>query len=107
LTLAIELPVAAAFGLRTRQALLAVVFVNLITNPVLNYLTILGARIAAPRQVPAAVYVPMLVAAEVLVIVVEWRLLVRALGGGSRRMLAVSAAMNAASAAAGLALWLV
>jgi hypothetical protein len=98
--------VAAAFGLRTRQALLAVVLVNLITNPVLNYLTILGARIADPEQVPAKVYLPMLVVAEILVVATEWRLLLRALGGSSKRMLAVSAVMNAASAAAGLVLWL-
>ena len=97
---------AAAFGLRTRPALLAVVLVNLMTNPVLNYLAILGARIADPDRVPAKVYVPMLVVAEILVVITEWRLLLRTLGGSSKRMLVLSAAMNAASATAGLVFWL-
>ena len=38
--------------------------------------------------------------------VVEWRLLVWALGGDPRRLLLISAAMNAASALAGLVFWI-
>jgi hypothetical protein len=40
------------------------------------------------------------------VVLVEWRLLVWALGGGSRRLLLVSLVMNAASALAGIVFWL-
>ena len=47
-----------------------------------------------------------LVPAEIAVVLVEWRLLLWALGGSPRRMLVVSAAMNAASALAGLVFWL-
>jgi hypothetical protein len=46
------------------------------------------------------------VPAEVVVVLVEWRLLVWALGGNSHRLLLVSAVMNAASALAGLVFWL-
>ena len=105
LTLAIEVPVAAALGLRTGRALLAVACVSLATNPLLNYAGILLAQAwdwSASPATAAAVLVP----AELAVVLVEWRLLVWVLGGPSRRLLLVSVAMNAASALAGLVFWL-
>jgi len=44
-------------------------------------------------------------AAELVVVVAEWRLLHWVLGGSSRRMLRVSLAINAASALAGIVVW--
>jgi hypothetical protein len=101
LTLVVELAVAAALGLRTRRALLAVACVNLITNPPLNLLLTL-----VSWWRPWA-YAPALIALEIVVVIVEWRLLLWALGGDARRMLLVAAAMNAASLALGFLLWLV
>ncbi len=50
--------------------------------------------------------VPALVAAESLVVLAEWRLLLWVLGGESRRLLLASLAMNAASALLGVVFWL-
>jgi hypothetical protein len=104
-TLALELPVAVAFGLRSRQALLAVVLVNLITNPLLNYLSAATAHFVDWPHGSTASVAAIIVAAEAVVVIVEWRLLVWALGEPSRRMLALAASMNAVSALAGIVFW--
>ena len=100
-----ELPVAAALGLRDRRSLGAVACVSLITNPLLNWTGWALASVVDWASSPAGV-LAFLVPAETLVVLVEWRLLLWALGGSSRRMLMVSAVMNAASALAGLVFWL-
>jgi hypothetical protein len=102
LTLAIELPVAALCGLRTRPALLAVALVDMLTNPPLNFAGMLIARFVDWSHWPALAWV---LVAEIVVVVVEWRLLLWALGGRPRRMLLVAGAMNAASALAGPVFW--
>ena len=106
LTEAVELSLAALLGLRTRRALATVTLINLLTNPVLNYLGWLLTRFADWATAPATA-IPVLLAAEAVVVIVEWRLLFWVLGGSSRRMLLVSLALNAASAGAGLVFWLV
>jgi hypothetical protein len=106
LTLAVEVPIAALLGLRTSRALLTVVLVNLLTNPLLNFAGILVAQFDDWAARPAIVVVPALVVAEMLVVVAEWRLLTRVLGGGSRRFFLTSLAMNAASALAGIVFWI-
>jgi hypothetical protein len=105
LTLVVELPVAAALGLRSRRALAAVACVSLLTNPLLNYAGLLLAQVVDWPATPASA-LGFIIPAEIVVVVVEWRLLVWALGGDPRRLLLISAAMNAASALAGLVLWL-
>ena len=103
--MAIELPVAAALGLRTRQALSTVALVNLITNPLLNLSGYLFGLLVDWDDSPLSA-LALLVPAELLIIVVEWRLLIWALGGDRRRLLIVSCAMNVASALAGLVFWI-
>ena len=103
-TLAIEVPVAAALGLRSRNALSAVVMVNLVTNPALNALYLVVAGLGWLRGVPGPALVALFITAEAVVVVIEWRLLLWALGGRSPRMFATSLAMNAASAGIGLLL---
>jgi hypothetical protein len=105
LTLAIELPLAAALGLRTRRSLLTVALINLITNPLLNFIGLVLARFWDWGAAPASA-MPVIITAEVVVVLAEWRLLLWVLGGSSRRMLVVSLALNGASAAAGLIFWL-
>ena len=104
LTIAIEVPVAAALGLRTKSALLAVALINLITNPVLNYSGDLLANFVDWGKSPLTA-LAVLVPAELLVVFVEWRMLVWVLDRSSRRLFGVSFAMNTASALAGLVLW--
>ncbi|MBN1629323.1 MAG: hypothetical protein JW990_06155 [Thermoleophilia bacterium] len=116
-TILIETGAAAISGLR-RRALGVVVSLNLVTNPILNLLLLLllwlGAGSAVSRgaiveyDARQALTTPWFLAAlillEVLVIIVEWRGLVWALGrrsGSSRRLLAVSGTMNTASAVLG------
>jgi hypothetical protein len=105
LTLAIELPVAAALGLRDRRSLLAVACVSLVTNPALTW-TGWALSTLWDWSGSAGGTVALLLPAEILVVAVEWRLLLWALGGDSRRLLLVSIVMNAASAMTGLVFWL-
>jgi hypothetical protein len=105
LTIAVEVPVAALLGLRSRRAVAAVALVSVVTNPPLNFV-LLALGLALPGFAEnAAAYWLTVAALEVLAVLAEWRLLLWVLGGESRRMLVVSAAMNAASFGAGL-LWL-
>jgi hypothetical protein len=115
-TVAIETPVAALFGLR-RRALAAAASVSLVTNPPLNLLLLglywLGAGYTKvysenPHHLDHVVTTPwhwvILGLLEVVVVVVEWRILVWALAGSagtSRKLLVVSMAMNTASATLG------
>jgi hypothetical protein len=101
LTLLVEVPVAFAAGWRGRRELLAVVLVNLITNPLLN-ITLVAVWVPA-----GAARMPLLVALEIVAIVIEWRLLLPVIGRPSRRVLVVVIVMNAASVALGLLLTLV
>jgi hypothetical protein len=104
LTLAVELPVAAALGLRSGRALAAVACVSLFTNPLLTFGGLLLAQAYDWSSTPVTA-LAVIVPAEIAVVIGEWRLLLWALGGSPRRMLLVSAAMNAASALAGLVFW--
>jgi hypothetical protein len=97
-------PVAFALGLRTRVAVLAVICINLITNPVLNLLSYASTRLW-DWQTSVVTVTLVLVGAEAVVVVAEWGLLAWALGGARRRLLLVSLAMNAASALAGVILF--
>jgi len=102
----VELPVAAGFGLRDRRSLVIVACVSLVTNPILNWIGWALAAAVDWTASPAGV-VAFLAPAEIVVVIVEWRLLLWALGGSSRRLLLISAAMNAASALAGVVIfWL-
>ncbi len=69
--MAVEVPVAFALGLRTRLAVLAVVCVNLVTNPVLNLLSYAGTRLWDWRTSVVTATL-LLVGAEAVVVVVEW-----------------------------------
>jgi hypothetical protein len=82
-----------------------VALVSAVTNPMLNLAGIVLTRFVDWPAAPAPAIVAGLLAAEALVVLVEWRLLVVALGGPSRRLLGVAVAMNAASALAGAVLW--
>lgn len=109
----IECLVAALLGFR--RELVTVVWVNFITNPLLNLVWLslfwfgLGKTVeasggAAGRVVPTTWMWFLLAGLEVVVIVAEWRLLLMALGRerfSSRRLLTVSVVMNAVSATLG------
>jgi hypothetical protein len=117
ITVVIETPVAALFGLRGRE-LGVIAAVSFVTNPPLNLffaaLSALGVGYTKiytdlphhhlDHVVTAPWIWALLCLLELVVIVVEWRLLVWALAGkagSSRRLLVISFAMNAASATLG------
>ena len=113
-SICIECLVAALFGFRWRQ-LTAVVWVNFLTNPILNLVwlslfwfgfgkTIQATGDTAGHVVPSTWMWFLLAGLEVVVVVAEWRLLLMALGRKAfspRRLLAVSVVMNAVSATLG------
>jgi len=110
LTLAVEVPVAAMMGLRRRREIAAVVCVSLITNPVLIWLTyslgVLQYELGLAPWEAHPLRFPLVVAVlEVVVVLVEWRLLTWALAKPSRQMLLVSAVTNAASVLVGVLLY--
>jgi hypothetical protein len=93
-TLALELFVAALFRIG-RRGLLAVLLINIVTNPLFNLVFWGASRGRGPELLI------ILLVLEAVVVLVEWRLLVWALGrtaGSSRRLFALSLAMNAVSA---------
>lgn len=96
---------AAVLGLRSRRELAVVALVSVATNPPLNYFGEVLRRFVDWPAAAAPALVAGMVAAEAVVVIVEWRLLVMALGGSSRRLLGVAIAMNTASALAGAVIW--
>ncbi len=100
LTALIEVIVAMVLGLRRRHAVLAVILVNVMTNPLVNYLALSSA--GRYRYIKGAQFV----AIELLVVLVESLLLAYALRMRWRNALRVSFAMNVASVLGGIILWL-
>jgi len=100
LTIVVEVGIAALLGWRMRAELLAVVLVNVLTNPVLNV-----ALDFAYRASPAA-YWPALAAGEIAVVLVEWRLLMALTERESGETLRMAIAINVVSLLVGfLLLW--
>jgi hypothetical protein len=97
LTILIEAGVAWLFGLRKKRELTVIILVNVITNPLLNYLVLVNAffHYFIQPQILSGVL-------EVLVVLAEWRILVWALSRGAGKMLLLSLVMNAFSFLAGL-----
>ena len=93
LTEAIEVPVAVLFGMRGKD-LLIVLLANVMTNPLVNALLLLGVSVT---DLP---YVPMLAALEIAAVAAEW-FVYRSLTDAKRPFL-ISLAANAASFGAGL-----
>jgi len=89
--------VAALLGLKTRTALLVVALANLLTNPALGYLLLVGHHLG----LGSLAYAEAWLAGEAVVVAVEWRLLRWALGLRSGRLLGIALAMNLASACVG------
>jgi membrane-bound ClpP family serine protease len=96
LTLIIEGAVAYLLGFRKNHFFLALALINVITNPILNYLLLvlgfLGIEVTLIR----------VFLLEIAVVIAEWRLLVYAFGSPSRRFLILSILANAASFLAGV-----
>jgi hypothetical protein len=97
LTIAIEVIVALLFVLRSKQELWTVVLINVITNPLLNYLITVNGYFHLISQTTI-----LILCLEVAVVLVEWRLLVWVLRQSTKKMLLLSFVMNTCSYLAGL-----
>lgn len=97
LSILIECVIALGFGFRERTFFLAVATINLITNPILNYSILIIQSLALFR-----VDFLVLLLFELVVVLVEWRLLVFTVFGGAKKLLLLSLVMNLCSFASGL-----
>jgi hypothetical protein len=99
LTIVVEAGVAWLLGLRTRRGLLAVVAINTLTHPILNYAILILGFLGSDLTLGTILLL------EVLVVAAEWRLLAYACGLPGGRSFFISLMMNAASFLAGVLLF--
>jgi hypothetical protein len=97
LTIVVEGIVAWLFGLRSRRELLTITLINVITNPLLNYLITVNSSLRLISQTNILIW-----CLEVIIVFAEWRPLVWVLKQNSQKMLLLSFVMNACSYGAGL-----
>ena len=99
LTLAIEGFVAYLCGLRTRQEVLAVAMINVITQPAFNYLLLVLGYLGIN------VTLGLVSVLEIPIVFAEWLLLTYVFGASKRRFFVVSFLANTASFLAGIVLF--
>jgi len=99
LTQATEIGVAQALGNRDKYLFFSIFFVNLVTNPVLNYILWLNSSFSF-----FATTIANLILLEILIIVIEGFLLAFALRRNFGSQLPLSAVMNVASFLVGILL---
>ena len=97
LTEIVEVAVALFLGYRHWRAIIAVILVNLVTNPSLNYLLFLNEGLGIIKH-----RFPLILFSELGVVVVEWALLVFALREDKKSLFVLSFAMNTCSYLTGL-----
>ena len=100
LTIIVEVIVAFLFGYKDRTSIQSIMLINLITNPVLNYLvSVLSFLGILP------IGTTLILILEAFVVLIEWRLLMFALKKDWKSMLLLSLVMNMASYIIGIILF--
>jgi hypothetical protein len=97
LTIVIELVVAYLFGLRKKIEIITIIFINCITNPILNYLLLVNNYFFLFKT---SLFIILFL--EFIVILVEWKLLVFSLQEKSMKLLMLSLVMNFCSYTIGI-----
>jgi len=97
LTILIELIISVFFGFRTKIEIATIILINVITNPILNYLLLLNAYFSFIKA-----GLILLLFLELIIILTEWRLMCLILKNNPKKMLALSIVMNFFSFAAGI-----
>jgi len=92
LTVIIEIFVGYLFLLRDRESIVTIFFINLLTNPLINYLVFLNSKL---NLLETNWYI--IIILEVCIVLLESRLLVSVLKKESKRMLMLSIIMNSSS----------
>jgi|GEM_PF-316343 len=102
ISIAVEVLIAFVFGYRKKLEILAIILVNLITNPLLNYIITIRLRNIRynPMYDPSGQYTILI--SELIVIIVEWLLLRFALRNKSIKLMMLSITMNIVSYVVGL-----
>ncbi len=96
-TILIEISVAYFLGYRDKKYLITIISIDCITNPTLNYLFLFNTVVFL---IP--IHILLIVFLEILVVIVEWKLLVFILGEKSREMFKLSFLMNFLSCVMGM-----
>ena len=97
LTIVIELVVALFFGFRKKIDIITIIFVNLLTNPILNYFLWVNDYFSFFKS-----NLSLILSLEFLVVFIEWKLLVYVLQEKSNKLLKLSFVMNFCSYIAGV-----
>lgn len=97
LTIVIELAVALFFGFREKIEIITIIFVNLLTNPILNYFLWVNDYFSFFKS-----NLLLTLFLEVVVVFIEWRLFMFVLQEKSNKLLKLSFAMNFCSYVAGV-----
>lgn len=100
LTVILELIVALIFGYRKIIELLAIFFINLITNPAVNLILMFYLYVTYFEM-----NLLVLLSLELLVVYAEWKLLVYVLQKNYKKLLMLSSTMNFVSFLAGIFLY--
>lgn len=98
ITSIIECLIAFLAGYRGKRFFLTVVLINLITNPALNYILLVLYSFNFLNLLPAVLVL------EIIVVIVEWRILTYAFGE-KRKFILLAVLMNAASYLTGLLIY--
>jgi hypothetical protein len=85
----IELGVALFFGFRKKIEIIAIIFVNLLTNPILNYLLLVNNHFSFFKT-----DLLIILFLEFVVILVEWKLLLYIIQNKSSKIFKLSFVMN-------------
>ncbi|MBN1580290.1 MAG: hypothetical protein JXA89_06280 [Anaerolineae bacterium] len=99
LTVAVEWSVACLLGFRTKQFALAVILINLITHPALNYFILFLVYLNLDPGLGLVIVL------EVAVALVEWRLLVYVFDRPRKKLFLLAVLANLASFITGLILF--
>ena len=89
LTIVLESIVIYLFGLRRKTDFLAILFINLLTNPLMNYF------ILVMQSLNLIVFnLSSILIVELVVVIIEWRLLIYSVSGSPKKLLVISLVMN-------------
>ncbi len=91
-TIVVEVTVVYCCGWRKKEQIWLVVLINCLTNPVLNYVVWLNNYFGFVR-----IDIGIILFLELVVVVVEWRLLIAVWTGDSKKLLWLSLFMNLCS----------
>lgn len=102
LTIVIEVIVAIFFGYRKKLEIVAIIIINLITNPLLNYLLFINNNYFGITHVNSVIILFL----EIIVILVEWLLLRYILQKNPNKLFVLSLTMNFCSYIVGVLIFI-